>query len=89
MIKRNHPWVEEMAVKVRNIFGQHMLQFSDQDRDEAIIDCLIVLCIEVGKLRWLSVSTEELSLEEFDRIFKEGMIKYYDKEAKPGFGYKN
>jgi hypothetical protein len=87
-MKKRSPEAIEMALEVREILGAHMLKFP-KDKYAALIDCLIVLCHETGLLRWLSISTGEVSQEEFDRIFKEGMLKKYE-EAKSEFGgYKN
>jgi hypothetical protein len=86
-MKKRSPAAIEMAIQIRDILGEHMLKFPN-DKYTGIIDCLTVICHETALLRWLAISTGEVSQSEFDRIFKEGMLKKYE-ESKSEFGYKN
>lgn len=76
-----------MSHKIRDVLGQHLKDNPDDHR-EALVDCLTALCLEVGRLRWLSVAEQEVTSEEFDKLFKQGMLIHYE-ETKEKYGYQN
>lgn len=69
----------KLANKLRDSLGEHMLKFSALEIKEIIMSCLVALALEVGRLRWLAIATEEVEEEDFDRIFNEGVIQHYEK----------
>lgn len=71
----------ELANQIKELLGRHM---SDDTKPyaELITSSLVALCIEVGRLRWLAVSTGEVEEDRFDQVFWEGTMGHYQDNKK-------
>ncbi len=75
----------ELANDIRETLGEHISKFDDNDYKEALASCIMALYAEVGRLRWLSCETGEVTEESFDKVFLDGVMRYY-KENKTRLG---
>jgi hypothetical protein len=67
----------KLSNQIRELLGNHLLDVEHTEK-EKLTSCLIALCVEIARLRWLCVSTEEVKEEAFDETFIEGMMKHYE-----------
>lgn len=66
-----------VANQLRDVLGRHIAQFSDNQYREALTSCLIALCIEVGRLRYLCTVTDEVTEDSFDQTFWNSTMKHF------------
>lgn len=68
----------KLANEIREVLGAHLSKFDSDNYQKTITSCLIALSAEVGRLRWLSVETDEVDPDRFDEVFWEGVVKYFN-----------
>lgn len=71
-----------LANKLRDVLGEHMVSTETYGYEEILASCLTALACEVGRLKWLVVSTEKIEPYAFDEVFKEGMRKHYNENVR-------
>lgn len=76
----------KLTNEIRDVLGRHITKVSTEaNYKEVLTSCIIALSIEVGRIRWLSTSTEEIDEEIFDKVFWEGATKHFN-ENKMRYG---
>jgi hypothetical protein len=73
----------KLANEIRDSLGAFMLQLSKTHTHRGcIISGVTALCTEVARLRWLAVSTNEVSEKDFDDIFWKAVQKHYKETSR-------
>lgn len=68
----------KLANELRDVLGAHILKIESLSYKEILTSCILALCVEVGRIRWLSVETNEVEPDKFDEIFLNGMMVHFN-----------
>lgn len=71
-----------LSNKIRDVLGAHMTKVEAFGYHEILTSCLTALACEVGRLKWLVVSTDSIEPHRFDEIFKDGLRKHFNENVR-------
>jgi hypothetical protein len=67
-----------LANRIRNCIGEHMKNFGATEYQEMLASAIMALYVETARLKHLSVATNEVDPEDFDRVFMEGVKRHFE-----------
>ena len=70
--------VARLSNAIRDQIHIHGEKIKHLGHGELLTSVAIALSIEVGRLKWLCVSTGSIRPDKFDEIFNEGVLKHYE-----------
>lgn len=71
--------ITKLTEELKGCVGRHMLKFNEDQYQEMVGTIVIALAFEVARFKHFVVSGKEVSSSKFDIVFREKVLKYYDK----------
>lgn len=68
----------KLADEIKTLLGLYIAKFPENECPETLTACIMALAIEVGRLRWLCVSTDNVDEDVFDQLFWEGVMRHFN-----------